>query len=116
MYAGGFEGKYHFFNCCKELKRQSYFEWTLCSICFTKTEGILDLSKSESSSSSDTKGQDEAIEFELRGSEFHSPECTVIKAVPEGDKDKKSMCQVCVKEERILAEVRKRNKQRYFMV
>ena len=115
LYARSFEGKYNFFSCCKELKRLSYFEWTSCSIYSTKTEEILDLSKSESSSSSDTMVQEDAIEFELRGSEFHSPECTVIKAVPEGDKDKKSMCQVCVKEERILAEVRKRNKQRYFM-
>ena len=104
-----------FFSCCKEFKRLSNFEWTSCSICFTKTEGILDLSKSESSSSSDNKGQDDTIEFELRGSEFHSPECTVIKAVPDGEKDKKSMCQGCVKDEKILAEVRTRNKQRYLM-
>jgi len=115
LYAGAFEGRYHFFSCCKEINKRSYYEWTSCSTCFTKTEGILDLSKSESSSSSDTRVEDNTIEFELRGTEFHSPECTVTKAIPEGDKDTKSMCQACVKEERILAEVRKRNKQNYSM-
>ena len=115
LYAGSLEGRYHFFSCCKELQRQSYFEWTSCSICSTKTEGILDLSKSGSSSSSDTRVQDDTLEFELRGSDFQTPDCPVIKAVSEGDKDTKSMCQVCVKKESILAEARKRNKQRYVM-
>ena len=115
LYAGAFEGRYHFFSCCKEINKRSYYEWTSCLTCFAKTEEILDLSKSESSSSSDTRVKDNTIEFELRGTEFHSPECPVTKATSEGNKDTKSMCQVCVREERILAEARKRNKQYYSM-
>ena len=115
LYAGALEGRYHFFPCCKEINKPSNYEWTSCSTCFTKTEAILDLAKSESSSSSDIWVKDNTLEFELRGTEFHSPKCTVAQDIPEGDKDTKSMCQVCVKEEKILAEARKRNKQYYSM-
>ena len=115
LYAGAFEGRYHFCPMCKEINKPSNYEWIACSTCFTMTEGILDLAKSESSSSSDLWVKDNTLEFELRGTEFHSPKCTVTQTIPQGDKDTKSMCQVCVREEKILAEARKRNQQYYSM-
>jgi hypothetical protein len=82
--------------------------WTSCLTCFKETEGILDLAKSESSSSTDSWVKD--LEFELRGTRFHSSKCTKAQLIPEGDKDKKTMCQCCVREERIPAETRRKTK------
>ena len=111
LYAGACEGKFHFFPYCKEINKVSHYEWTSCEACSKETEEILDLAKSESSSSTDCWGKD--LEFELRGTRFHSSKCTVTQLIPEGDKDTKTMCQSCVKEERILAEARRRNKEYY---
>jgi len=113
LYAGDIEGRYHFFGCCKEINKRSHYEWTSCLTCFAETEEVLDLAKSTSSSSSDRHFKDSTIEFELRGTKFHTPMCPVTRAIPEGDEDIKSMCQVCVKEEKILAEARRKNREYY---
>jgi hypothetical protein len=66
---------------------------------------------SESSSSTESWVKD--FEFELRGTRFHSSKCTEAQLIPEGDKDKKIMCQCCVREERIRAEAHRKNKEYY---
>ena len=70
---------------------------------------------SESSSSTEKRVQDDTLEFERKGSEFHSPDCTVSKALSAEDIDKKTMCQLCAKEERILADVRRRHGPKAYM-
>ena len=115
LYATSFGEKYHFLSFCKGFNRISNFEWPSCSTCSTKTEGILDLSKSKGSSSTDTRVQDDTLEFERRGSDFHSQDCTVRKALPEGDIDEKTMCQLCAREERIPATVRRPYGQKAYM-
>ena len=55
-----------------------------------ETEETLDLAISESSSSTDSWVKD--LEFELRGTRFHSSKCNEAQLIPEGDKDKKTMC------------------------
>ena len=82
LYAGAFEERFHFFPCCKEINKVSHYEWTSCLTCFKKTEGILDLAKSESSSSTDSLEKE--LEFELRGTRFHSLKCTEAQLIPEG--------------------------------
>jgi hypothetical protein len=66
-----------------------------------------------SESSSSTESWVKEFEFELRGTRFHSSKCTEAQIIPEGDKDKKIMCQSCVREERIRAEAQKKNKEYY---
>ena len=108
LYAGGFEGRYHFFPFCKEINKPSNHEWKSCSACRTKTEEILDQAKPESLTVKDSN-----LEFERKGVEFHLPKCTIALNLPEEEKDTESMCKSCVKEEKIVAEARKRNKEYY---
>ena len=111
LYAGAFEGHYHFHPCCKEINKVSNYEWKSCLTCFKEIEERLEQAMSESSSSTESWVKD--FEFELRGTRFHLSKCTESQLIPEGDKDKKTMCQCCVREERILAEARKKNKEYY---
>ena len=111
LYAGAFEGNYHFHPCCKEINQRSHYEWKSCPTCFKEIEEMLEQAMSESSSSTESWVKD--FEFELRGTRFHSSKCTEAQIIPEGDKDKKIMCQCCVKEERIRAEAHRKNKEYY---
>jgi len=106
LYAGAFEERFHFFPCCKEINKVSHYEWTSCLTCFKETEEILDLAKSESSSSTDSWIKN--LDFELRGTRFHSSKCATNQLIPEGDKDTKTMCQSCAKEEGLVVWARNR--------
>ena len=76
--------------------------------CKAKTEGILDLSNSGSSSSTEVRATGDTLVFELRSSDYHAEDCTVRQALAKGDTNKKTMCQLCAKDERLLVCVRSR--------
>ena len=76
--------------------------------CRAKTEGILDLSHSGSSSSTEVRATGDTLVFDLKGSDYHAEDCTVRQALAKGDTDKKTMCQFCANEERLLVSVRRR--------
>jgi hypothetical protein len=71
-------------------------------ICKSKTERVLDLSESGSSSSTEAKVTDDTLGFEVRGPEYHDEDCSVYRTLAKGNKDKKTMCQFRAREERML--------------
>ena len=77
-------------------------------ICKGQTERTLDLSNSRSSSSTEARATDDELVFDLKFTDYHVEECTERKKLKRGMTDKKTMCYICAKEERILATVQRR--------
>ena len=99
LYATKFGEKYHFDRFCKGFNGNQSFEWKSCMTCKPKTERILDLSDSGSSSSTDARVKDDSLWFEVRGPEYHAKDCTVCQALTRGSTDKKTVCHICAKNE-----------------
>ena len=108
LYATKFGEKYHFDKFCKGFNGNANFEWKACATCKSKTEKVLDLSESGSSSSTEARVTDDTLGFEVRGSDYHVEDCTVSRTLAKGSKDKKTMRQLCGKEERLLLWARNR--------
>ena len=108
LYATKFGEKYHFDKNCKGFNGRPNFEWKSCMICKGQTERILDLSNSGSSSSTEVRATDDTLVFDLKGSDYHAEDCTERKKLARGSTDKKTMCQLCAREERFLVWARGR--------
>ena len=103
LYATKYGEKYHFEQFCKGFNGNQSFEWKSCMTCKPKTERILDLSNSGSSSSTEVRATDDTLVFEARGPDYHAEDCTVRRTWAKGNTDKKkTLCQICAKEERLL--------------
>jgi hypothetical protein len=76
--------------------------------CKPKTERILDLSNSGSSSSTEVRATDDTLVFEVRGPDYHAKDCTVRKALAKGNTDEKTLCHFCARTERMLIWARNR--------
>ena len=114
LYGTKFGEKYHFDRFCKGFNGHQNYEWKSCPTCNEKSKEVLDLSNpgSTSSSSTDTEVKDDTLRFELKNlgnSNYHSEDCTVRQAMAKGTTDKKTMCQLCAKDERLLVSLRSRH-------
>ena len=101
LYTTKYGDKYHFDKDCKGFNGHRNIEWKSCTICKGQTERVLDLSNSGSSSSTDTGAKDELV-FDLNFTNYHVEECTERKKLRKGMTDKKTLCYLCAKEERLL--------------
>ena len=72
LYATKFGEKYHFEKFRTGFNGNRSSEWKSCMTCQTKTEGILDLSNSGSSSSTAVRATGNNLVFELEGSDYHA--------------------------------------------
>jgi hypothetical protein len=108
LYATKFGDKCHFERYCKGFNGRPNIDWKSCMTCQSKTEGILGPSNSGSSSSTDVRATGNNLVFELKGSDYHAEDCTARKDLAKGETDKKTMCQLCAKDERLLVSVRSR--------
>ena len=79
LYATKYGEKYHFDKFCKGFNGNVNLEWKACATCKSKTEKVLDLSESGSSSSTEGRVADDTLGFELRGSDYHVEDCTVSR-------------------------------------
>ena len=77
-------------------------------ICKVKTERILDLSNSGRSSSTEVRATNDTLVFDLKNSDYHAEDCTERKKLAKGSTDKKTMCHLCAREERLLVWARGR--------
>ena len=102
LYATKYGDKYHFDKECDGFNGHRNFEWKSCMICKGQTQRILDLSNSGSSSSTDTGAKSEELVFDLNFTDYHVEECTERKKLRRGMTDKKTMCYLGAKEERLL--------------
>ena len=108
LYATKYGEKYHFDKHCKGFNGHPNFEWKSCMICKGQTERILDLSNSGSSSSTEARATNDEVVFDLNFTDYHVEECTERKKLRKGMTDKKTMCHICAKEERLLIWARSR--------
>ena len=107
LYATKLGEKYHFDKDCKGFNGHRNFEWKPCAVCKGRTQRILDLSNPGSSSSTDTGAKDELV-FDLNFTHYHVEECAERKKLRKGKTDKKTLCYLCAKEERLLIWARNR--------
>jgi hypothetical protein len=108
LYATKFGEKYHFDEQCKGFNGNQNFEWRPCEACTERTQRIIDMSRSGSSSSTDT-GAGRELVFSLDFTYYHEGECTAKKTQNKrGALDKKTMCLLWAKEEGILIWARNR--------
>ena len=71
LYATKLGEKYHLYKFCKGFNGNANFEWNACATCKSKTEKVLDLSNSGSSSSTEARATDDTLVFEVRGLDYH---------------------------------------------
>ena len=67
-----------------------------------ETAKILDLADTGSSSATDARIKDDTLGFEVNGLHYHDEGCPVYQGQRKGTTDKKTMCQICKKDEVIL--------------
>jgi hypothetical protein len=108
LYATKFGEKYHFDKDCKGFNGHKNFEWKPCEGCKGRTQQIIDMSRSGSSSSTDTGAKRELV-FSLDFTYYHEGECAEKGTQNKGGAfDKKTMCSICAKEEGLLVWARNR--------
>ena len=108
LYATKFGEKYHFDKECKGFNGHQNFEWKPCEACKGRTQQIINMSRSGSSSSTDTGAKRELV-FSLDFTYYHEGECTEKKTHHRGGAfHKKTMCFLCAKEEGLLVWARNR--------
>jgi hypothetical protein len=73
LYATQFGEKYNFDKECKGFNGHQNFEWKQCEVCKGRTQQIIDMSKSGSSSSTDTGAKRELV-FSLDFTYYHEGE------------------------------------------
>jgi hypothetical protein len=108
LYATKFGDKYHFEKDCKGFNGRPNHTWKPCEACKGRTQRIIDMSESGSSSSTD-KGAKRELVFALDFVYYHEGECTEKKKLNKGGSfDKKDMCILCAREEGLLVWARNR--------
>jgi len=108
LYATKFGEKYHFDKECKGFNGHQNFEWKPCEACKERTQQIIDMSRSGSSSSTDT-GVGRELVFSRDFTYYHEGECTVKRTQNKrGAFDKRTLCLLCAREEGILVWARNR--------
>ena len=103
LYATRFGEKYHYKTDCKGFNGNSNFEKTLCQRCKERTKQILE-EVIGSSSSSHMPNSD--LGFEVPGRHYHEQNCAVYQSYK--GKDKKTICYICLNEERMMTCARNR--------
>jgi hypothetical protein len=107
LYATKYGEKYHLDKDCKGFNGHRNFEWKPCEVCKGRTQRILDLSGSGSSSSTDTGAKGELV-FGLDFTHYHDEGCAERKKLKRGTFDRKNLCILCEKDERLLIWARNR--------
>ena len=103
LYGTKFGEKCHYKADCKGLNGQPNFEKKPCPTCRTRTERILE---EVIGSSSSTHMPNSELGFEVPGRFYHDKDCAIYRGVK--GKDKKTICFICLNEERLMTWARNR--------